>query len=153
VENHHVVQLDQPDTHDAAAFPVSVTTGAHGPRVASGRAVRILLVEDDPLSAQVGRTILAHMGHSVGDARSGLEALSAAREVRFEAAVVDLGLPDTDGFAVIEELRRLQPELRCVLVTGRFAPDAERRASRLGVEFRAKPLDYGDIARWLVSSE
>jgi CheY-like chemotaxis protein len=115
-------------------------------------AMRILLVEDDLVSAQVARDILGHLGHRVGDARSGAEALSAARADRFEAAVVDVGLPDADGFALVEELRRLQPGLRCVVVTGQFIPDAESRAGRIGAGFRCKPLDYRELADWLTAS-
>jgi two-component system sensor histidine kinase TorS len=115
--------------------------------------VRILLVEDDPVSARVASSILAYLGHRVGGARSGAEALVAARGERFEAAVVDVGLPDADGFALVAELRRLQPGLRCVVVTGQFVPDAERRADRLGAGFLDKPVDYRELAGWLGSSE
>jgi DNA-binding response OmpR family regulator len=115
--------------------------------------MRILLVEDDRVGAQVARDILGHLGHSVDGTRSGAEALSAARAERFEAAVVDVGLPDADGFAVAEELCRLQPGLRCVVVTGQFIPDAEARARRVGAGFRAKPLDYCELASWLAASE
>jgi DNA-binding response OmpR family regulator len=92
------------------------------------------------------------MGHSVQDARTAAEALFAARTGVYEVAVVDVGLPDADGFAVVEELRRMQPDLRCVLVTGRFIPDAETRAGRLGASFRNKPIDYRELGSWLVSS-
>lgn len=114
--------------------------------------MRILLVEDDVASAHVGRSILALLGHDVAGATSGSEALTAARGGDYQAAVVDVGLPDADGFALVEELRRLHPALRCVLVTGGFLPDGESRAERLGATFRRKPLDYRELAVWLEST-
>lgn len=113
--------------------------------------MRILLVEDDATSSQVALNILGHLGHSVSGAKSGAEALSAARTQPYEAAVVDVGLPDADGFDLVEELIRMQPALRCVLVTGKFIPDAETRAGQLGASFRNKPIDYRELAGWLLS--
>lgn len=113
--------------------------------------MRILLVEDDVASVHVGRSILAFLGHEVAGVGSGGEALRTASAGAWEGAVVDVGLPDADGFALVEELRRLHPELRCVLVTGQFIPDGDSRAASLGAVFRRKPVDYRELADWLDS--
>ncbi len=113
--------------------------------------MNVLLVEDDAPSAQVASRILSYRGHRVRTVLCGAEALSAAQCDGYDAAIVDVNLPDLEGFAVVERLQRLQPGMRCVLVTGDFLPDGAERAGRLGALFRTKPIDYDELDGLLLS--
>ena len=68
---------------------------------------------------------------------------------RIDAAVVDVGLPDREGYEVVAALRSLQPHARCVIVTGADAGDGAERARQLGAQFRSKPLDLEELAALL----
>jgi two-component system catabolic regulation response regulator CreB len=68
---------------------------------------RILLVEDEPAIAQTVLYALRTEGFEARHCLTGGEALRAAKEARFDLAVLDVGLPDIGGFALCLELRRL----------------------------------------------
>lgn len=70
---------------------------------------RILVVEDDPDLVELLRFNLSHAGFSVAVATDGAEALKKARAQHPDLVLLDLMLPELDGFAVCEILRRDAP--------------------------------------------
>lgn len=66
----------------------------------------ILLVEDDPSLRLLIREFLAKLDYTVLEAETVAEALTLARDSRPDLVLLDLGLPDGDGFVVAQELRR-----------------------------------------------
>jgi two-component system OmpR family response regulator len=94
--------------------------------------VRILVVEDDAkLRALLARG-LAEEGYAVELADNGTDAVWLATENTFDAVVLDLGLPDQDGFTVCHQLR----------AAGRWVPVLMLTALD-GVEHRVRGLDVG----------
>ncbi len=67
---------------------------------------KILLVEDDPDCIELLEYNLKREGFSVGTARDGIEGLKKARSLRPDLILLDLLLPELDGLAVCETLRR-----------------------------------------------
>ena len=63
--------------------------------------IRVLIVEDDPDTADAIRTVLAHWGHEVCIARDGATGIDLAARFRPDVAMLDLSLPDIDGFAFL----------------------------------------------------
>jgi DNA-binding NarL/FixJ family response regulator len=83
----------------------------------------ILVVDDDAAVRGLVVRILRSWGHSVvGEAGSVAEALARAEELRPDIALVDVGLPDGDGFALTRRLRAGAGAMRVVL----FSSDADR---------------------------
>ena len=115
--------------------------------------MKILLVEDDPASAKVASLILRHMGHEVRAVGTAAAGLDAARRHAFEVALVDIVLPDRDGFWVVAQIGRWCPKTRCILVTARDIPEGTRMARELGAGFLSKPLDYQELGRQLRSGD
>ena len=79
-------------------------------------------VEDDPEFEVVGEA---------GDGRSAIEAIS---EKRPAAVLLDLSMPDMDGFAAIPELRRRNPELAIIVLSGFPAIRMDERARERGAD-------------------
>jgi CheY-like chemotaxis protein len=79
---------------------------------------RILLVEDDPGSRRALAEVLREEGYDVLDVPSGHAALYEAPRWEPEAAVIDVGLPDLDGFTVMHELTKLVPNCHLITVSG-----------------------------------
>jgi DNA-binding NarL/FixJ family response regulator len=80
-----------------------------------------LLIVDDhaPFRAEV-RQLLESEGFSViGDAADGRSALSTAARVHPDVVLIDIGLPDMDGFGVAERLANLRPPICVVLTSSR----------------------------------
>jgi DNA-binding response OmpR family regulator len=79
----------------------------------------LLLVEDDPTIGESLYGRLVADGHRVRWASDAAEALAGARSDRYALALVDVGLPDLDGFEVTRRLRELQPGCIIVMLTAR----------------------------------
>ena len=82
----------------------------------------VLLVEDDPEIGSALRTQLEAHHQAVTWARTGSEAIVDAEARQFDLVLLDLGLPDLDGFDVCRQLRSSQPASVLVILT---ASDAE----------------------------
>ncbi len=93
----------------------------------------VLIVEDDDGIAGVLRELFSGHGVTTLHVRTGAEAVEASQRMKFELLVLDLGLPDTDGFAVIDWLRRhdVLRHLPVMVYTARDVDDRDRE--RLGV--------------------
>jgi two-component system CheB/CheR fusion protein len=66
----------------------------------------VLIVEDNPDAADSLAELLAARGHTTRVARTGAEALEAAAAGHFDAVVIDIILPDAEGYTVASRLRR-----------------------------------------------
>ena len=83
----------------------------------------ILVVDDDAAIRGLVVRIVRSWGHKVvSEAGSVAEALACAEALRPDVALVDIGLPDGDGFSLTRQLRTRHPRTRVVL----FSSDADR---------------------------
>ncbi|MCM2336125.1 MAG: ATP-binding protein, partial [Pseudomonas sp.] len=101
-----IVELPLPSAEPAAGDRADEAMGAVGPAGArgEGRALALLLVEDDPTVADVVAGLLRARGHRVVHAAHALAALAEAASARFDAGLLDLDLPGMDGFALARQL-------------------------------------------------
>ncbi|MCJ1715533.1 response regulator transcription factor [Microbacterium sp. M1A1_1b] len=83
----------------------------------------ILVVEDDPAMGALVERGLTSEGHTVTVATDGVAALVLAREHVFDAAAIDVMLPEMTGFEVCRRLREMGQDLPVILVTARDAVD------------------------------
>jgi len=76
---------------------------------ACGRGLdRALLVEDNEISLEIMKNQLAAMGFAVDTALSGRQALRNYRGTRYDLVLTDIEMPDMDGFALVQAIRRLE---------------------------------------------
>lgn len=104
---------------------------------------RVLVVDDDDNVRQALAAMLAD-DFDVLMAGTGEAALAAVHTSRFDAAVIDKGLPDMDGYAVTREIRS-RPTVRdlpIMIITGFDDPETEMEGLRAGADdWLAKPVD------------
>jgi CheY-like chemotaxis protein len=106
---------------------------------------RVLLIEDDWRTHSALRKILGRLGWEVHSAMTVTGGL-ALLELRPDAVILDLMLPDGDGVAVLRKLRADQPGAKVAVTTGveDFARLEEIRGLRPDALLR-KPLELGDL--------
>jgi CheY-like chemotaxis protein len=104
---------------------------------------RVLVVDDSADTAELLRTVVERAGYVPRIASSARDALATAAEFRPHVALIDIGLPDMDGYK-LTKLLRAQPELhscRFIAVTGHTSPSAVARSIAAGFEAHlSKPV-------------
>ena len=115
------------------------------PRSPAGdRPQRILLVEDNPDAAEAMKMLLAADGHDVTVVNDGAVAMDAARTLRPETILLDIGLPGMNGYDLAAQLRKL-PETRTarlIAVSGYGQQRDLERSSAAGFDLHlVKPVD------------
>jgi two-component system sensor histidine kinase/response regulator len=102
--------LNALDTQPHAALAPLDLAGEAVPEI--GRPLRILLAEDNLINQQLALHILERQGHTVAVAANGREVLAALEEERFDVVLMDLQMPEMNGFeatAAIRERERCRP--------------------------------------------
>lgn len=88
-----------------------------------GTAIRVLTVDDETSLTELLSMALRYEGWEVHTATSGLAAVDTARQVRPDAIVLDMMLPDFDGLEVMRRIRAEQPEVPVIFLTAKDALD------------------------------
>mgnify|MGYP000425904208 CR=1 FL=1 len=94
-------------------------------------AFKIIVVDDDPLALESLESYLKGAGYDVAAAGSAREALEVARTTRCDVALLDMKMPEMDGFQIAAMLRQVQPDLRVIIFTGYASLETEARAAQL----------------------
>jgi DNA-binding response OmpR family regulator len=112
----------------------------------------LLVIEDDPYAQRLLGAVGERAGFAVASVSTGAAAEDAANRIPFDIIIVDLKLPDAEGFELIERLRS-KPQLTGVpflVCTGNVTVDNVVEARRLGaLEFIRKPIDLFELKRRL----
>jgi two-component system OmpR family response regulator len=111
-----------------------------------GTPVRVLVVDDDPDLAEVLSGALRYQGWEVRTAGDGATAVAEARALRPDAVVLDVMLPDTDGFAVLRRLHSVRPDVCVLFLTARDA--VEDRIAGItagGDDYVTKPFSLEEV--------
>jgi CheY-like chemotaxis protein len=115
---------------------------------------RILIIEDDRDSREGLRELLEASGHVVDVADSGLTGIECALDRSPTVALIDIGLPDVDGYEVAQRLRRHlgKEEIFLVALTGHVGPYHERQALASGFDAHlTKPINFDKLGSLLAS--
>jgi two-component system OmpR family response regulator len=108
--------------------------------------MRILVVEDDPLLAEGLVRVLTHAGHAVDHEATGKRADLALRTTEFDLVVLDIGLPDMDGFEVLRRLRLRKSATNVLVLTARDAVEDRVHGLDLGADdYLTKPFSLTEF--------
>src|SRR5262245_51536196 len=110
----------------------------------------VLLVEDNQDLVIGLQDMLHHDGYAVTVVGTVAGAIELVRAHRFNAILLDLGLPDGDGLDVLKEARRLDPSLPVVIVTAHIMPDRKMGSLTEGAfAYLTKPYDHEELRHTL----
>jgi CheY-like chemotaxis protein len=129
-------------TEAVPALPVAGTTpAATSPAASQGCRGTVLVIDDDPTARELMATYLSDEGFAVETAASGISGLRRARELRPAAIILDIQMPDIDGWTVLAALKG-EPELADIPVIIVTIVDEQRRGIALGAAgYLTKPID------------
>jgi signal transduction histidine kinase/CheY-like chemotaxis protein len=131
---------------NASANDIEAATAPAG--IADQPPLRLLLVEDEPMIADVVVGLLQSLGHAVTHAPQGLAALAELSSARFDLAFLDLDLPGIDGLELARLIKAQGHALPLVALTARADADAEPQARAAGMHgFLRKPVTGEMLAR------
>ncbi|MEV4202538.1 response regulator transcription factor [Micromonospora globbae] len=128
---------------------VSDGQAAHGRielRRPDGEPVRVLVVDDEPTLTDLLSMALRYEGWQVRSANDGTGALATARQFQPDAVVLDVMLPDLDGFQVLRRMREHAPTVPVLFLTARDA--VEERIAGLtvgGDDYVTKPFSLEEV--------
>jgi len=117
--------------------------------------IRVLLVDDEPMFLEALKALLEHDERIavVGAANSGTEAIELARERHPDVALVDLAMPDLDGFQVTRELTSGDEVTRVLAVSGlSHEGDVEKALEAGASAFLLKGGLYDEVAEAIVAA-
>lgn len=112
---------------------------------------RLAVVEDDPeYRDAILLPVLSRAGFEVAGMGSALELYRAMLAEPCDLVLLDVGLPDEDGFAIARHLRGLSPSIGIVMLTGRGSGADRMRGLQAGVDaYIAKPADMQELVATL----
>jgi CheY-like chemotaxis protein len=113
-------------------------------RQRTGLLCRILIVDDNEDAAITLRMLLEHEGHEVAVGDCGARALELAATFNPDIALIDIGLPDMDGYAVAQKIRahKWGSEVYLIALTGWARAEDQAKALEAGFNLHvAKPVD------------
>ncbi len=107
---------------------------------------RILVVDDEYLIRLTLQKNLEKAGYGVLLAETGAEALRQVREEAPDIALLDINLPDMDGFEVLEKAIKTDPSIVPIMITAFEEVERVVRAMKLGAfDYIAKPFDFSKV--------
>lgn len=103
---------------------------------------KVLLVEDDPNFGQVLKNYLELNDFVVELARDGILGLAAFRREKFDIALLDVMMPNMDGFTLAEEIRTVDPDIPLFFLSAKSMKEDVLRGYKLGADdYITKPFD------------
>ncbi len=109
--------------------------------------VRVLIVDDEQQLVEAFRKKLSREGLSVTVAFTAREAMSVMKKQTFDVCVLDIRLPDMDGVELLEALKRNEPNLEFVMLTGHASIDTAIQSMKLGAyDYLSKPCKLSELS-------
>jgi DNA-binding response OmpR family regulator len=103
----------------------------------------ILIVDDEPVILEMMKYQLEYEGFAVITEKSGHAVKDIVQNTKLAAVLLDLGLPDMDGFEVLKNIKMVKPLLAVIMVTGNHEEEEARKAFDLGAwDYVTKPIDF-----------
>ena len=108
--------------------------------------MRLLVIEDEDRLSGILKSKLGDVGFTVDIASSAVDANAALELINYDAAVLDLGLPDGDGLAVLGAARRIGKALPILILTARDAVEDKVSGLNAGADdYLTKPFAMSEL--------
>lgn len=108
----------------------------------------ILIIDDDKYIQQVFTRILRKQGYLIDCAETGQEAIEKLQNKKYDLALIDVKLPDTNGTDLISKMHSMHPEMVKIAITGfPSLEDATKTIDRGAAAYLVKPVKSEELIR------
>jgi CheY-like chemotaxis protein len=113
--------------------------------------LHILLVEDDAMNRKVTLRMLSRLGYNADAANNGLEVITCFKANTYDLVLMDIVMPEMDGFEASREIRRYWLDWpKIVAFTAYMLPDLHERCIEAGMDgYIVKPVHLEELAKML----
>jgi len=121
------------------------------------RVLRILLAEDNPTDQEITGKMLKMLGHCVDTVENGAEAVAAAGRVDYDLFIMDVQMPEMDGFETARAIRKLWPsgdQPKIIAITAYALKGDREKCLDAGMDdYISKPVKLDDLEEMLAKIE
>ena len=108
--------------------------------------MRVLVIEDSPRLAQSFKKGLTEESYAVDNALNGVDGLHMAQSGEYDLVILDINLPEMDGFTLIQRLRETRSDVPVLMVTARDSIEDKIKGLDLGADdYLPKPFVYAKL--------
>ena len=132
-------------------LPLAIVRGENQPKeepkiaFETTHSLKVLLAEDTPASQLVARTVLERQGHTVDVVESGREAVEAVKANSYDVVLMDVQMPEMDGFEATAQIRRLggpKADIPIIALSARVMEHTRQSATEIGMNaYLTKPFN------------
>jgi DNA-binding response OmpR family regulator len=106
----------------------------------------ILVLDDEPDAVVLMQRVLKRKGHEVSVFTEEEQAIAFARTCRLDLAILDIKLKKMSGVEVLEELKKINPAMHAMMLTGFPTLDTAKKAVSLGADqYCVKPIEIDEL--------
>jgi two-component system, cell cycle response regulator DivK len=138
------IDLDRDSTFEADPRPGTPAAAPRATSAATRDRTRVLVVDDEPITRLLVKALLVRHRYEVFQAGNGREGIEVARRERPDVTLIDLNMPEMDGYAAIRRMRTDErlATMSIIVLTGEEGPGVERRVLEVGADdYVIKPFD------------
>ncbi|MBU0991653.1 MAG: response regulator [Proteobacteria bacterium] len=111
-------------------------------------ASKIIIVDDEVRFLESQKVLLESDGFKVEIASSGPAAISMFQIQKFDLYIFDINMPEMDGFQLMKEVFKIDPDAFIIMMTGDVSVDSAVRSMKLGAyDYLKKPFEYEDLLK------
>ncbi len=113
----------------------------------------ILVVDDEFSIRETLKGVLEDRGYKVATAEDGHAAIEMAKKTHFDIMFIDVVMPGIDGFDTLEEVKKVDPKTKLVMMTGHDIEDfVEKAISRGAFAYMSKPVDMVELLQLIIKA-
>jgi PAS domain S-box-containing protein len=129
---------------EAEISPIAMGNDRQTEAIKQIQGARVLLVEDNEINQEVGRELLERVGLPVAIAANGIQALRAVKDQDFDVVLMDIQMPEMDGFQATREMRKDETlkDLPIIAMTAHAMIGDKEKCLEAGMnDYVSKPID------------